>query len=106
MTDSKQVSIQVLSPTQQIAVLRDMVNVLAGQGSLNQGQANSLLKKLVHAQSAITQGKPQEAYNLIGAFRNELEALTAGGVLTPAQSEPLIDAAELLLQSLKIGGGF
>src|SRR5262249_17370317 len=38
LTDSKIVSIEALSPTAQIAELRDMVEALFDQGAINQGQ--------------------------------------------------------------------
>jgi hypothetical protein len=62
------------------------------------------LKKLQHAQTAVDKGKLKKAYNVIGAFKNEVRALIASGRLTPAQAEPLRTAADLLLQSLQIGG--
>jgi VCBS repeat-containing protein len=105
-TDTQVVSLQVLSPTQQIAELRDTVEALFAQAALNQGQTNSLLKKLVQAQSAIDGGKPQLAYNAIGAFKSEVQSLTATEVLPPTLGDPLLTAADLLLQSLLIGGGF
>ena len=106
LTDSQVVSIQVMSPTHQIAELRDAVDALSARGALNQGQANSLLKKLVQAQSAIAGGKTKVGYNVIGASRNDVQSLTAAGVLPPDLSDPLLTAADLLVQSLLIGGGF
>ena len=83
-----------------------MVEALSAQGAINQGQTNSLLKKLMQAQSAIGQGKPEVAYDVIEAFHNEVQSLIASGVLTDAQGDPLLTVADLLLQSLLTGGGF
>lgn len=82
-----------------------MVDALYSQGALNQGQSNSLLSKLENAQRAIDKGKPKEAYNVVGAFKNEVQALIASGRLAPAQGNALLTATDLLLQSLLIGGG-
>src|SRR5262249_23692305 len=111
LTDSKAVSIKVLSPTEQINQLETMVEALENQGALNQGQGNSLLVKLENAQAAIAPPAPKqpnlkEAYKVIGAFENEVQAMIRNGRLRPEQSDPLLAAAELLLQSLQIGGAF
>jgi uncharacterized protein YjiK len=106
LADSHTVPIRVLSPSEQIAGLQSMVAALHDQATVNQGQANSLFKKLDKAQAAVDQGKPKLAYNAIASIVSELESLRATGVLTPAQAEPLRSAAKLLLQSLQIGGGF
>jgi phosphodiesterase/alkaline phosphatase D-like protein len=106
LTDSKAVSIKVLSADEQIAQLENMVTALFNQGLLNQGQTNSLLAKLNDAQSAVDQGKLKVAYNVVGAFKNEVQALINSRRLSLAQAEPLLDAADSLSLSLQIGGGF
>ncbi len=106
LTDSDSVSIHVLSPSEQIIQLQAAVQNLNSQGALNKGQTNSLLKKLEHALDQLDKGKTKVAYNMIGAFKNEVQALTSAGVLTPVQGLSLLTAAELLSQSLQIGGGF
>jgi hypothetical protein len=100
LTDSRLVSIRVLSPAEQIGGLRSLVNALYGVGMTNQGQTNSLLKKLDHALSALDRYQTKVAYNMIGAFKNEVS-----GLLKPTRGEALLTAANLLLQSLQIGGG-
>lgn len=45
-------------------------------------------------------------YAAIGAFESQVHSLVATGVLTPAQAGTTLSAAELLLKSLHIGGGF
>ncbi|HYV34339.1 MAG TPA: hypothetical protein VE988_01465 [Gemmataceae bacterium] len=59
-----------------------------------------------NAQTALDQGKTKTAFNVIGAFRNEVKSLIASRKITPAQGDPLLNAVDLLLQSLEIGGGF
>jgi uncharacterized protein YjiK len=105
-TDARTVSVRILSPAEQVVGLRDGVAALSAGGAVNQGQANSLLKKLAAAQAALDQGKPKLAYNSVAAFGSEVQSLLATGVLTPAQAGPLLSAAQLLLQSLQTGGGF
>jgi phosphodiesterase/alkaline phosphatase D-like protein len=106
LTATKTVSIQVLSPTDQITGLQLLVQTLSTQGALNDGQANSLLRKLERAQQQVDMGKPKVAYIEISAVRVEVLALIASGRLTHAQGDPLLDGIDLLLQSLQIGGGF
>jgi hypothetical protein len=101
LTDSETVSIRVLSPTGQIAALDDATRALYAEADINQGQANSLLKRPENAQAALNLCKSK-----LAAFRNQISSLIADGVLTPAQGEPLLSAAQSLLQSLGIGGGF
>jgi hypothetical protein len=106
LRDTETVSIHVLSPAEQIADLRDMVAALYADAVLGQGNANALLKKLNSAQAELEKGKPKVAYAAVGSFKNQVQSLVATGVLTSAQAGPLLSAAELLLQSLQVGGGF
>jgi hypothetical protein len=106
LTDSKNVSVRVLSPAEQLAGLQTMVEGLFAQGALKKAQANSLLKTLAEAQVAVAQGKPKAAYNLTRGFRSDVQSLIRDGVLTSTLGQPLLSAADLLLQSLQIGGGF
>jgi hypothetical protein len=98
------VSIKVLSPAEQINALAGLVAALEVEVAINAGQSNSLLKKLENAQAALAEGKPKVAYTTIGGFKCQVRSLVATGVLTPAQGRPLLSAADLLLQSLQIGG--
>jgi VCBS repeat-containing protein len=106
LTDSKTVRIRVESSADQIAALQASIATLYAQSAVNQGQANSLFKKLENAQTALAQNKLKVAYNLIGAFSGEVQSLLATGVLTPAQADPLLSEVESLLKSLLTGGGF
>ena len=106
LTDSGTVSIRVLSPTEQTTALEHAIAALHTDADINQGQANSLLTKLENAQAALDRCKSKLAYHAVAAFLSQVSSLIADGVLTPAQGEPLLSAAESLLQSLGIGGGF
>jgi hypothetical protein len=106
LTDTETVSIHVLSPAEQIADLWGMVSALYADAVLGQGNANALLKKLNSAQAELDKGKPKGAYAAVASFSNQVQSLVATGVLTSAAAGPLLSAAELLLQSLRVGGGF
>jgi hypothetical protein len=106
LTDSATVAIRVASPAEQIGVLESMVETLYAQFALNSGQANSLLNKLEQAEALSSLGQWKVAYNAIHAFKNKVQSFVSTEVLTPVQGQPLLSAADLLLQSLLIGGGF
>jgi hypothetical protein len=100
------VSIRVVSAADQIAELRARVVALGARGALNGGQTNSLLVKLDQAAQKLADGQVKVAYNLIGAFVDEVESLRAGGVLPPDQADWLLVPARRVRQSLLVGGGF
>jgi len=106
LTDSKTVSIHVSSASEQIGKLLDMVDAMDSQATLSPGLGKSLFKKLVSAQSDVSGGRTKLAYNTVSAFKSQLLSLLGTGVLTSQQAQPLLSAADLLLQSLQIGGGF
>ena len=90
------------SPEEQIDLIGDAIRDLLADGVLNKGQANALLKKLAHAQAMIARGKTKTAINGLNAFINQVEAWISSGILTAAQGEPLIEAAENVIAD--IGG--
>jgi hypothetical protein len=98
-TNTRSISIHVLSAGQQIARLRNMMDTLYAAGTINQGQANSFTKKLEHALAAAEQGKTAPASNMIRAFRNEF-----AGMFRPGTSDPLLAQVDLLLLSMERGG--
>lgn len=100
------VLIHVQSPAEQIAHLRALVEALYAQGSLNQGQSNALLTKLAHIELQVAQGNTRVAYNIVGAFKNHVLDLIATGVLSHEEGDALVFAADLLRESLLLGGGF
>ena len=103
LTASGVVSIRALSPTEQTVGLQDLVEALYARAAINAGQANSLVKKLELAQTALTLDRPHVACTTIGAFKSQVQSFVATGVLTPSEGEPLLSAAESLLQSLRVG---
>ena len=41
------------------------------------------------------------AINLLEAFINQINAFIAAGILTPAEGEPLVDAANIIVEALQ-----
>ncbi len=93
LVDIDTVAISVLSATQQSQNLVAQVNALVTAGILNGGQGNSLTTKLKNVTN--TRGA-----NQVRAFINHLNDLVRTGVLTQAQADPLLAAAQLILLSL------
>jgi ELWxxDGT repeat protein len=93
LVDIDTVAISVLSATQQAQNLVAQVNALVTAGTLNGGQGNSLTTKLKNVTN--TRGA-----NQVRAFINHLTDLVRTGVLTQAQADPLLAAAQLILLSL------
>jgi hypothetical protein len=81
------------TPQQVINLIIDDVEELVNTGVLNSGQGNSLISKLQAAIAALNQGNTTAACNELQAFINQVNALISAGVLTPAQGQPLIGAA-------------
>jgi VCBS repeat-containing protein len=99
------VPIHVLSPAEQVANLRQMVQSLADAGAFkNHGRLNALLTKLNQIDAALERGQGKVAYNVAGAFLNQIRAFRSAGILTAAQAAPLITAATQLRTSLSVGG--
>ncbi|HEY2976233.1 MAG TPA: FG-GAP repeat protein [Pyrinomonadaceae bacterium] len=81
--------------------LADQVEALVAEGILNGGQGNSLLAKLHAALRQVDRGNTAAAINQLQAFIHEVQALIESGVLPAAEGEPLIEAAEQLLERLR-----
>ena len=81
----------VLTPAQAIPNVIATLNALLAAGTLNGGQANSLIVKLQHAMSSLTAkaGQPTGC-NQLQSFVNEVHGYVNGGKLTPAQADQLL----------------
>lgn len=86
---------------QQVEQIADQVQGLENDGSLNTGQARSLVNKLNVATAMLNDGKSRPAANLLEAFVEQVRAMIDGGVLTPAEGQPLIDAAEAAIAGIE-----
>jgi hypothetical protein len=88
------------APGEQIDLIIDQVEDLADAGVLNDGQANSLIRKLENAQASLERGRVNAAVNQLNAFVNEVMSLVADGILEPAEGQALIDAARNVIDDL------
>lgn len=84
-------TLQVITPSQGISQVIDTIDNLNAAGVLNDGQTNSLVKKLEHAITSLAL-KPNQptACNQLQAFVNEVNAFVNSGILTPAQADSLL----------------
>lgn len=73
---------------------------ILADGSLNQGQAESLTTKLEQAAAKLDSAKSKVATNMLNAMRNHVRSLIYGGVLTSEEGQPLIDAVENLIDQM------
>jgi GNAT superfamily N-acetyltransferase len=94
------VSLTVVSAADQIDQLAGDVQALADSGAINGGQSNALITKLQNAATQLAQADTQQAINMLNAFINQVTSLIDTGVLTPAEGQPLIDAANAIINSL------
>ncbi|MDZ4701131.1 MAG: M36 family metallopeptidase [Rhodothermales bacterium] len=78
------------------------VDALLSNGTLDNGQHNSLLSKLLQVQEKIAEGQTNVAINVLNAFISEVNELVTEGVLTAAQGQTLIDGAAAVI--VQLGG--
>lgn len=94
------VSLIVVSAADKIDQLAADVQALADSGAINGGQSNALITKLQNAATQLAQADTQQAINMLNAFINQVTSLIDTGVLTPTEGQPLIDAANAIINSL------
>jgi hypothetical protein len=88
------------APQQEIQIIITNVQGLVTSGVLIQGQGNSLIAKLNAATKNLNNGNTNVAINELHAFINEVQADIRAGKLTPAQGQPLIDAANAIIAQI------
>jgi 6-phosphogluconolactonase (cycloisomerase 2 family) len=89
-----------LSPLQQINQLSAKVQSLANAGFLNGGQEVALMGPLRRATEFLNRGQTHVAINQLQGFITNVNDFIRGGVLTQAQGQPLIAAANAVIHSL------
>ena len=89
------------TPQEQIEEIAAKVDVLVSAGTLNAGEGNALDSKLDAATAQLNKGSTNAACNVLGAFNNQVEALVLTERLSPAQGQPLIDAANAVSDQLR-----
>jgi len=77
-----------------------LVDRLVEDGTLNSGDANSLIVKLEAAAVQLDRGNAQSGVSQLGSFLNELAALVRAGRLSAADAEPLRVAVRNVIQSV------
>ena len=80
----------------QIETLFFQTGAVATASGFTQGERTSLVTKLVSARSAIIRGNDDAAFNKLGAFINEVNALEQSGRLSPADAEALRSQAVVI----------
>jgi FIMAH domain len=89
------------TPLGAIQLIIARVNALLSQGVLNQGQANSLLRKLNNALRMINGGKINGAIGNLKGFIGEAAGLYNSGVLTEDEYTGLIGAANQVIEQIQ-----
>ena len=90
-----------VTPEAQIAALSDAVQALVTGGALLPSQGNSLQTKLSAALDQVTLGHTQGAVAKLNDFIKQVSNFVKAGKLTTAQGQPLIDAAQALINELQ-----
>ncbi|HEU4508850.1 MAG TPA: beta-propeller fold lactonase family protein [Pyrinomonadaceae bacterium] len=76
--------------------LTERVEALIAEGALSQEQGAGLLDKIREATAKHEAGMTAAACNQLSSFINQVKAFIGNGTLTPAQGQPLIDAANAI----------
>lgn len=90
-----------LTPVEAVHEILQQVSSIEASGYVNVGQARALTNKLNIAAAMIEDGKTQPAANILGAFIAQIESLMSDSDPLPeTEGQPLIDAANSLIQEL------
>jgi hypothetical protein len=92
--------VAVTEPQQATLALIDEVENLVAQGSLNEGQADSLRAKLQAALKQMNRGNFNAAANQLQAFINQVEAFVNAGKLPQAQGQMLINLTNEIIRQI------
>jgi hypothetical protein len=79
-----------------VDAIEDEVGDLVADGSLNIGQARSLLRELSRLENLIDRGRYDAALKVLAAFINHVESLRAEGTLTADEADSLLVLAAAL----------
>jgi hypothetical protein len=95
------VVVTVLTAQDTITLIGEDVQQLVTNGILTQKQGDDLQKDLDKAFDQLEKGKPDKAIKELEAFIAQVNNLIVTGVLTPEEGQPLIDAANELIDALR-----
>ena len=80
-----------------IVNLEDDIDDLETTAVLTTGQAKALTKMSAAATKKLGMGNKNAALNVLMALNSAIQAMVAGGVLTPAEGQALIDQVNLII---------
>lgn len=102
LVDTAYVAVEVrqITPEQGIAQLRGLIGQLQADGSLNNGNANSMFAKVRAAEQAVDRGQVTAAEYQLRALVNEIDALERARRLGTDQARALRLAVERLLRAI------
>jgi uncharacterized repeat protein (TIGR03803 family) len=86
---------------QELSNMVDYVNALSLQGTINNGQDNSLLKELQKSTDMSSKGKTNGAIGNLESFIGEVNDMSSSGILSPAQAGALVSAANSVIAQLQ-----
>ena len=98
------VTVQVLSPVDGYAYIRQLINELQAEAGLNNGQTNALTSKVDNSESQYLRGNDNPAINQLNALVNQLQSLANSGQITEEQRASLTSAVQRL--AVSIGSGY
>ena len=87
-------------PVDATSYLIDDVVALRDSGTLSNGEAQSLISKLNQVIKKINKGDPGQAIHHLGLFIDGVNDDIGTGTLSPAQGQPLLDAANAIIAAL------
>lgn len=88
------------TPAQQFLALNNQVIDLRTSGTITNPQANKLLKDLEAAERQFNKGNISQAENQLQMFINQVNVYMSSGILTSEEGQPLIDAAQILIDTI------
>ena len=100
---SIEVTVRLLSASEQSERLIDSIGGLVDAAALNGGQGNSLVKKLEGVLKQLGKGKGKTALNQLRAMLNQVDSLIDDGLLTPVEGQVLTDAIGAIIAAIENG---
>jgi hypothetical protein len=88
------------TPEALLQYMGELVDELVAAGELNSGQGRALSATLDAAAANLEQGNTTAAINNVQAFIHQVEAFIQRGILSQADGDVLLDAAETLIDEL------
>lgn len=89
------------TPVAQVQLILAQVELLKAAGTLGKRQASLLAHTLNGAIASLKAGNSRDAVNQLNAFIQQVTVLMSDRVLTPAQGQPLIDAAKVVIAAVR-----